>query len=333
MDVDPLLSSDAIKGVKRQLASALRAGSVILLAGAGCSVSMGYPDWRQLVDLLRENFAPRLVRGDELDSEFAERIVGEIRSTGNMDAYHNFLEAQFRPPSERDPYEDFHLVLVQMGFAGLVTTNYDDILETSVMAANNSGRGVYRCQTIDLCSRQHPVFEFLRSLNSNSRPSSVLHLHGHYREPEKLILTNADYRRSYGETQSREGGDLVLDTLHRRVIWTLLAMHPVFFIGFGFADPFFNDVLKIVKTDFKLGIDIAHFALMSYSSEEDQAVISQHLRDHNIKPVFYEVKKDESGKPDHSNFRHTILELARSVGVPALSGSGIGEINRRMLEL
>lgn len=319
---------------RRDLILSLQNDSVLLLTGAGCSASVGYPNWSELVTQLANELAPSLTKRDESDSDFAGRIFAEIRETGNTDAYYNFLEAKFRPLPGRDPYGDYHLALVQLGFSGLVTTNYDNVIESAVMAANNSGSGIYRCETVDLCfGRSHAVFEFLRSLQNKSSLSLVLHLHGYYRNPENLILTSEDYRKSYGEiTDEGATSGVVLDSLHRRVLWTLLTMHPVLFVGFGLEDQFFYHVVKMVQQDFKLGNDQAHFALMAYSDPEEREQDSKFLFDHNIRPIFYEVSRDDSGRLDYGNFRHTILELAKSIGVPTI-GTGISEMNRRMLEL
>jgi hypothetical protein len=330
--------ADTVDIGKEGLLEALRGQNVVLLAGAGCSSSIGYPLWDQLIIELAAEFAPGLVRNTENEIEFAELIFKEILKTGRRDSYLTFLEERFEPSTGKEPCDDYHLALVQMGFAGLVTTNYDNVLESAFMMARVNGErcGFVQCDPIDLCApRPARSFEFLRSLSAEGRPTNVLHLHGYFRNPENMIITSADYAGRYGEPLSISGTaeKAVLDSLHRRVIWALVAMHPILFVGFSLSDPFFNGVLRIVNRDFHLGNKRTHFAIMPSTEADDRERTARYLREnYNVVPVYYQAPRNDAGDSDHSNFRRLIMELSGATGVASVR-SGITDLNRRMLEL
>lgn len=325
------------EAAKQQLVNLLNSKRAILLAGAGSSCSVGYPMWAEFVDRLGKKFTPLLNWTDQSPMEFAGQIVSEIKRTDQLVDYYNFLERSFEPPNDRKLHDDFHVALVQLGFCGIVTTNYEEVIESAVMEAYNSEFGPYRCEHIDLCGeRSYRVFDFLRSLATSHKPKWVLHLHGHYRNPEGIVLTLDDYKRKYGEVpifdSTGRPQNQLLDSLHRKVLWTLLTTHSLVFVGFSLRDEFFTHILRIVQRDFGLGSDPTHFAIMSFTTDEDKDKTALYLKNHNTMPIFYHAPKDSNGIPNHSKLKDLIFDLARRVGVPDVF-TGITDLNRRMLEL
>jgi SIR2-like domain len=328
---------------RQRVAELLKSQQAILLVGAGSSNSIGYPTWKQLVENLRTQFAPQLEITGETEPEFASRIVAEIGQTAQIESYYNFLQKTFEPSNDRKSFDEFHLSLVQLGFCGIVTTNYDEVIESAIRDIYRSEIGPYVCDSIDLCddNSHNLIFRFLRSLSTYSKPRWVLHLHGHHRNPKKLILTGEDYKKRYGEEPLYDASgrpqNMALDSLHRRVLWAILTTHPVVFVGFSLHDPFFTHILQIIGRDFELGIDTEHFAIMPYTSLEEnmakseQEQITKFLNDHNTMPVFYNAP-DINGTINHDGLGKLIMELAKDVGIPVVS-SGISDLNRRMLEL
>ncbi|HZH29205.1 MAG TPA: SIR2 family protein [Pyrinomonadaceae bacterium] len=325
---------------KRQLVSTLKSRRAVLLAGAGSSKFVGYPRWGELVKDMRRMFAPHLVVSDDMaPMTFANEIVAEIRRTKELPAYYNFLERTFEPrPDRARLHDDLHVTLVQLGFCGLVTTNYEPVIESAVAEAFASDVGPFRCDYIDLCQdRVYRVFDFFRSLATGEPPRWVLHLHGYYRNPHGIILTEEDYRRRYGEhptyDEAGRAQNVILNSLHRKVLWTLFATHPLVFLGFSLQDGFFVHMLQVVREDFELGFDLTHYALMGYTTEEDKKRIWDYLRRHNTMPIFYHVPEAPTGQEqDHSDLKRLINELGVQLGAPSVS-SGVTDITRRMLEL
>ena len=325
---------------KQQLLGTLKSRRAVLLAGSGSSKFVGYPLWNQLADEMKQIFAPHLTWAADMSAmTFAGRIVDEIKRNNQLQDYYNFLDRRFEPrPDRAKQHDDFHVALVQSGFCGLVTTNYEEVIESAVSEAYTSDVGPWRCAPLDLCKRRsYRVFDFFRSLATGERPRWVLHLHGHHSNPEGIILTEENYLRNYGEQPVYDAHgraqNVRLDSLHRKVLWTLLATHPLVFVGFSLQDGFFNHMLSVVRDDFELGSDPTHYALMGATTEEDRKRIWEYLRLRNTMPVFYQVPEAPVGQEqDHNDLKRLVNELAAEIGVTSVSG-GMASITRRMLEL
>lgn len=285
------------------------------MIGAGSSAIAGYPLWRELINKLREEFAPDLPEPASDDIlTYSNRIKEEIVNSGRISEYYKFIDRSFAPHEKRENYTDFHCALIKLGFCGLVTTNYDMVIEFAAGTVNE-GRDYRRCESIDLCNknRQYRVFDFLRSLSPENPYTSVLHLHGCHDNSQEIILTQADYLDKYGVKPHEEdplpglGG--ILDSFHRKVIWSLLVMHPLVFVGFSMSDPFFLNLLKIVQHDFSLDADTVHFAIMGCSDDGERGEIERRFKSYGVQPVFYHAPKDRDGAVDHRDLLNLIFDI------------------------
>ena len=122
---------------KRELIDLIASGEAILIVGAGSSARVGYVTWEGLMQEL-EGLANRC--GEGLDQtrkndplEYVEDIKLHIRDkTSNLRRYHDFLYRLFERKSP--PCDDFHKMLVSLPFRGILTTNYDTVLEAALGA-------------------------------------------------------------------------------------------------------------------------------------------------------------------------------------------------------
>ena len=253
-----------------------------------------------------------------------------------------------------------------MGFCGIATLNYDVVLETAIIAASHDAGYHSGCEAIDLRAekRQQCVHKYLQSLRPAECHGHVLHLHGIYNNAERIILTRQDYQDAYdglmsgsrvavGDTLGEMSGELAAHyanaqhpqiTFQKKVMWALLATHPMLFVGFGMNDGFFLDVIRMVREDFNLCSEQVHYALMSYrershTEESQREKTERDLKALGISPIFYYVPEPEglNGDEDHSGLKRLVSELARSVGVstvtPRVPAISPNDISRRMLEL
>ena len=191
---------------KRALIQLLRGSRrAVLLVGAGSSIPVGYPSAPQLLEELRAAVVPELTHLPDVD--FPSR-ADCIRTTLSSYAdhvdrrrqYDQFLSTRFAP---RTPsHAAFHRTLVQLPFCGFVTTNYDPVIESAATYVQMSAGHDFQCGAIDLCDdRPSQAFHFLRGLGSEAVASTVLHLHGLWKRPDKLILSAQDYASRYGIPQ------------------------------------------------------------------------------------------------------------------------------------
>jgi len=323
---------------KQHLISLLREKRAVLMVGAGSSKFVGYPLWDELIEEMGARLAPSLERPKGVPlTDYADKVKDLLRREGQLTDYFNFLERKFEPKPNVRNHGEFHLVLVKSGFCGIITTNYDSVLETAIIEAYTNEDGPFLCELLDLCQkRPYLVFDFLRGLSLGKSLRWVLHIHGHCRNPMQIILTRNDYLEKYGELAFDESGKplrMVLDTLHRKVIWSLLTMHSLVFVGFSMEDEFFMQMLRVVQADFTLGSDPVHFAVLPYTSNEDRERALRILEKKGVMPVFYHVPEfdDSTYKADHSGLKRLIFELADSAGVSAGSPSVI-DLTKKMME-
>jgi NAD-dependent SIR2 family protein deacetylase len=290
---------------------------MILFAGAGTSAQLGYPSWEGLLNEIEKKFvSPPTIFDSESKKDkprFADTLLVHISNSGRMDECLKFLERSFNPDNKQRPNE-FHETLINLGFSGIFTTNYDFVLENALTAVIIKESGpIPNITSIDLCDEgtitKKDLSEYLRSLSSRELQKRILHVHGIYRNPEKIILSENKYLKAYGEiTNDCKKIDAPLDSLHRKVLWSILVMYPVLFVGFSLSDPFFMPMLEIVRRDLKLDGDSHHYAILPSTDIEKAFEIKQKFC---IESIFYYYVKDSR---DYSGLHHLIGAINHEMG-------------------
>ena len=186
------------------LVERFRARRVALFIGAGCSRSAGLPDWKGLLEILRDRFRDR---GTASDLDFV-RLKGwwakpenfpriaKFFSDLNRDAYRNVMEMVFDPvraPSTRRPPRYFYY-FPALGVSTIVTTNFDSLLEDA------DSRRHYNSLT------WQDTEEFVRFLRDD-RPL-IFHFHGVARRSGTLVHTLDEYEKLKGP-DGREATDFL----------------------------------------------------------------------------------------------------------------------------
>ena len=189
------------------------------------------------------------------------------------------------------------------------------------------------------------VSEFLASLNRDSGvPRRIAHLHGRYDRPKSIILTDGDYVDKYqsrfNEAQRQAIRDVFRDrtvgpqaisveglidqlelgappwSLHRKLLWSILAMRRVVFIGFGLNDPYLGQMLELVTDDlwrWKEDHQFAIMALPDVATAASKSAAERFQSKYAVGVVFYENREAQR----HEGLNTLIEEIAISCGVPA----------------
>ena len=293
---------------KRELIELVASGEAVLMVGAGSSARVGYVTWDGLMEELEE-LANRCGagldqtrKGDAL--AYAEDIKSHIEKTDDIGKYYDLLDQLFKPKSP--PYDEFHRLLIDLPFRGILTTNYDSVLEATLfdkkIEAEQEGRQIRPIDVIPLVIGQDTprlIHEFLLARNNDPHiPQRIAHLHGLYRYRESIILSADDYVKNYGLRVKQPGEDQETEdkwTFHRKLLWAVLATRRVVFVGFSMEDPYFKKMLEIVSADLWGWNKSIHFAIMGISIEDKKD--SQDSKDkadilkskYGIDTVFYEV--------------------------------------------
>ena len=128
------------ENTKRQdeLIELVASGEAVLIVGAGSSMRVGYPGWSGLIKEL-EKLASKLgyVKPDEGTGEddllaYAEDIKSYIyEQKDGPDKYKAWLYKLFE--SKPIPFDDCHKKLVSLPFRGILTTNYDPVLDLALL--------------------------------------------------------------------------------------------------------------------------------------------------------------------------------------------------------
>lgn len=342
-------SDEAQVAIKREFVALLKDKNLLLISGAGLSKNFGYPRWKEFLDGVNKACGTNV---DESD----------YKIEGNLD-YLKYAQAIFdkSPPSDfneyviksfdqkicKKPIPDYYEILIKLGFRGFATLNYDYSLEIIIGQLRKSE--LFRVNIIDFCGtdREYKIKNFLENVSEKKDEfGSVLHLHGIYETPSKIILTQDSYEEWYENgsiTKLLESvknlkemlknnvdpfkeitgierriellyqDDDVLQSLHKKIIWSLFARYRIFFIGFSTDDTFFMNLLNVVIKDFTLPRrNPSHFVLTSYAQSnadderKEKDEICKKMLERGVLPIFYPVKNSEYEK----GLSEFILEIA-----------------------
>jgi hypothetical protein len=279
---------------KRELINLVVSGEAVLIVGSGSSTRVGYETWDELLNKLGKL---AIQCGGDLNQSrkndmlaYAEDIKSHINEeTGSLKRYYDCLYELFKRKSP--PCDDFHKMLVSLPFRGILTTNYDTVLEAA-LGVIDPGPASDNFLVIDESSAAR-VHEFLMSMNNDRRMTKrIAHLHGKFDPAASIILTIEDYRRAYGLNLTDEESHQQNESkLRFRLLWAVLATRRVVFVGFSMEDPYLNKILEVVTEDLWTWNKSTHFAIMSISSKDaenskDKAKMLD--REYGVSTVFYE---------------------------------------------
>ena len=223
------------------LIGAVARGRCVAFAGAGVSIPSGLPGWKELVSSLVEEirridptkareFSEQLKSGQLTQAaQYAKVELGER-------AYFDVLLRLYRTPAKPNVN---HELLSQIPFRGLITTNFDKLIETA-------------------CTLNSGVMPILFTPLSTSALASVLFsdrpfifkFHGDIDHSESIILTRQDYDR------------VIFSSPHvKTFLHSVFSQNTVLFIGYSLSDPDFDLLLTELSMIFE-GATPPHYALL-----------------------------------------------------------------------
>ena len=286
---------------KQDLVELIRSRNSLLLVGAGCSVDLGYKDWAHLIDELENLTDNTFVRDPTMKNDspllYIDKIRENIKSCngGSSEKYYNKLVDLYSPHGRDKQFDDLQTALLDLNFKGIITTNYDKAIEAALA---DKGK-CYDAITINQNTKKH-ISSYFLSLDFGCYMPSILHLHGIHNDPAQIILSEEDYKKFYGDPNKEW-------TLHRKILWALLATRRLVFVGFSFKDPFLAAMLNLNTDDlWRWGAPI-HYAIMPISlvmSEEAKSRAKDFRERYGIETIFY---IDHDGT--HFGLRKLIAEL------------------------
>ena len=327
---------------KRELNDLVASGEAVLIVGAGSSQRVEYPDWPELLKQLEQlakkcgdGFKQDQGKRENLPLEYTENIKSHIcKETGNLDRYYALLQELFGP--KNPPFKDFHRNLVLLPFRGILTTNYDTVLEAAL--GNIEHASAYDNSLVIDQSSIARVHEFLMAMNNDKRMTRrIAHLHGRFDISDRIILSIEDYRRAYRLNPPDEKNSEDYESkLRFKLLWSVLATRRVVFVGFSMNDPYLNKILEAVSNDLWRWDKSIHYTIMSISrksADESKDRAEWFKREYGIGTVFYEHFDEDFDEP-HQGLDHIVGEMVERCAVerqpPIDEQAWIEQMNQRM---
>jgi hypothetical protein len=162
----------------QQLANAIRAKNAMLFVGAGVSMNLGTPSWRELT----AHMAERL--GIE-PAEFARlgdpQTLAEYYAlqTGSLGPLRSWMDVEWhRDAAEKVRASDIHRLIVELGFRVIYTTNYDRYLE---MAHEAHGVPFIKVANIGEMARTAPGV------------TQIVKFHGDFEDDGSIVLSESSH--------------------------------------------------------------------------------------------------------------------------------------------
>jgi SIR2-like domain/prokaryotic YEATS domain len=264
----------------------------LALVGAGMSVGAGYPTWDGLMESFHNTIlelpsppdAPKYIHQlarvtDPLwRAEEYRRLIGKV-------GYEALIWNTFKP--KNGPITQVLQVLVDLDFSHVLTTNYDNSLETAYQSAN------IPITVLNWTDRQG-VGSFLREVSRPGGKRYLVYLHGRFDAPDNVVLTERDYVNRY-----------ILGDEAIKKLFTLFMVRPVVLIGFSLTDPELTHLIRSTQ-GYAQASAPTHFVILPLKASQDEGAIAGWLNGkYGIDPVFYQET------PGHEQLLDVLQELCR----------------------
>ncbi len=250
----------------REYTRAIQEGNAAIFAGAGLSRPSGFVDWKGLLKPLASAI--------KLDIEKEHDLLSVAQYYKNQRRTRAGINQAIMDAFSKDVNTNENAMIVtRLPIFTYWTTNYDDIIEKGIKAANRNPDVKFESDQLSVMKRD--------------RDAIVYKMHGDVEHPAKAVLTKEDYelyeyRRPLFRTALK--GDLVSKIF--------------LFIGFSFEDPNLDYILSQIHS--LLGENVHdHYCFFRRIQEEDysdskeygyykakQEMQEENLRNYGIQTVF-----------------------------------------------
>jgi len=247
-----------------ELAHAVRSRKCILFAGSGLSSAAGYPTWGEmvlrLVEKAREIPRAKTQGLDELVEKKDWFSLAEFaRMTLTPYDFGQVLKAMFGSTAQPS---HAHELIARTDFRGIITTNYDRLLEITLTRVRNDLPSAFTTKGIDAMA----VALFAPEL-------FIYKMHGDIGEPSSIVLTASDYDR------------MILFSPHSRsFLHGAMLNYTLLFVGYSLSDPDFQLVLRELSLMFQNYVP-KHFALVPNGGDFAEEHLLRRL---NVQAIGYD---------------------------------------------
>lgn len=162
------------------LADEVRAGRVLLFAGAGVSAGLGLPTWKGLIEFLGADlgFEPGVFQS--LSASFLPLAEYYKLERSSFGALRSWMDRSWNVKDRVIRKSKIHRLLIDLKFPLIYTTNYDRLIER---AYELDGQRINKIVTAKDIAR------------ADSRLPTLVKFHGDFDEDKSLVISESDYFR------------------------------------------------------------------------------------------------------------------------------------------
>lgn len=162
----------------RELANAIREKGALLFVGAGVSMNLGVPSWRELTDHMAQALG---VEPEEFAGQGDPQTLAEyyVLQTGTIGPLRSWMDVEWhRDAAEKVRRSQIHRLIVQLAFPVIYTTNYDRYLELA-----HDALGVRYTKVATLGEMRSP----------EPAVTQIVKFHGDFEDDGSIVLTESNH--------------------------------------------------------------------------------------------------------------------------------------------
>ena len=255
--------------------TALRNSDLVVFAGAGVSMPAGLPDFKGLVKKIAER-----TKGNKQEGETEDQFLGRINRERKKEILVQEKASEILTENNPKPTK-LHYDLLRLydtaNKVRIVTTNFDLLFKQAA------------CEVFK--DSQPEIFS-APALPSGERFHGIVHVHGDTDNLSEMVLTDADFGRSY-----------LTEGSARRFLVDLFQKHTVLFVGYSHNDTIMNYLARALPMS-----NVKRFALTEPKDSERWQSLG-------IKTIEYSPPQalDEGIKGLADTVSHNILDWKREI--------------------
>lgn len=239
--------------------------------GAGLSKGVGLPDWYELLYELIQRVKKSIPKSQEYVEECVFllknpanylTLAQELREKLGVDEFNKYIRERF--VDKRPEPNDLFKLIVEFQYNFIITTNYDYLIEDAYAYVYRRNAKVYTYQNPQAMAD-----------NVWNKYQFILKAHGDANEPDKIILSEKDYR------------NLIHNSIgYKSILQVLFTTNTILFLGTSLTDPELTLLLGFLRNAYHEG-GPKHYALMNQN--DVQNIISERWRkDYGINIITYD---------------------------------------------
>lgn len=255
----------SVELIARELASVATTPASTLFAGAGTGKRAGLPDWHEYVSGLADAV-------EAYDADVASLMRKRLAARLYLNAVDLYQTCPLMPAGIRlhklgEPFATRTYnakalrALVALPFDRIVTTNFDRSLHDAFALVR---QGAPLCAELGDPSLKQAMY--------NWRDPYIARVHGRAEVPDTMVLDQAGYQRTEGDT------DYLEFLIH------ILTRTRCAFLGYSFVDPAIHRVLEVTDARVASAFPVEHLAILPASADD----LVVRLARYNIRVLLYD---------------------------------------------